>query len=79
MNLNDLGRLIILGGFALILLGGLFLVIGRVPLLKHLGHLPGDIRIEGENYSCFVPLVSMIIISALLSLALNIIIRLINH
>ncbi len=79
MTFNDLGRLIILAGIALILVGGLFLVIGRVPLLKHLGHLPGDIRIEGKNYSCFFPLVSMIIISLLLSLALNIVIRLINR
>jgi hypothetical protein len=79
MTFNDMGRLIILAGLALVLVGGLFLLIGRVPLLRHFGHLPGDIRLEGKNVSCFFPLVSMIILSVLLSLALNIIIRLINR
>jgi hypothetical protein len=79
MTLSDLGRLIILLGFVLIIVGGIFLAIGRAPLFRHFGHLPGDIRIEGENYSCFFPLMSMIVISLLLSLALNIVIRLINR
>ncbi|MBN1202742.1 MAG: DUF2905 domain-containing protein [Anaerolineae bacterium] len=79
MDLNTLGRIILLFGIALAVVGGLLMVFGRVPVLKHLGHLPGDIRVEREGFSCFFPLVSMLIISILLSLALNIILRLLNR
>ena len=50
---EHLGRLLlIVGGFIFLL--GLLLVLGdKVPLL---GRLPGDIRIERENASCFIPL-----------------------
>jgi hypothetical protein len=79
MDLNSLGRLVLLIGIALVVLGGMLIVFSRVPVLKHLGHLPGDIHLEGENYSCAFPLVSMLIISLLLSLALNLVIRLFNR
>ncbi len=79
MNLADLGRLIIVVGIGLVVLGGLFLLMGRVPGLNRFGNLPGDIRIERGNFSCFAPIVSMILLSLLLTLALNLIIRLINR
>jgi hypothetical protein len=79
MDLNSLGRLVLLIGIVLVVLGGMLIVFSRVPVLKHLGHLPGDIHVEGKNYACAFPLVSMLIISLLLSLALNLIIRLFNR
>ncbi len=79
MDLNTTGRLIIVLGVALLVLGGLLVLFSRVPVLKHLGHLPGDIRLEGEHFSCFFPLTSMILISLILSLVLNLIVRLLNR
>jgi hypothetical protein len=79
LDLNALGRLIIYLGIALVVLGGLLVLFSRVPVLKHLGHFPGDIRIESGNFSCFFPLTSMILISILLSLALSILFRLLNR
>jgi hypothetical protein len=79
MDLNTLGRLVLYLGIALVALGGLLMLFSRVPFLKNLGHLPGDIRLEGEHYSCFFPLVSMLIISILLSLGLNLLLRLLNR
>ncbi|NDJ77650.1 MAG: DUF2905 domain-containing protein [Chloroflexi bacterium] len=79
MDLNTVGRLVLIAGVGLVVLGGLLMLLSRVPVLKHLGHLPGDIRMEGENYSCFFPLTSMIIISVLLTLVVNIIVRLVNR
>lgn len=79
MDLNTTGRIIVGLGLALIVLGGLLLLFSRLPILKNLGNLPGDIRYQSENVSCFFPIVSMIIISILLSIALNIIIRLFNR
>ena len=63
----------------LAILGGILMVFARVPVLKHLGHLPGDIRYESGGVSCFFPIVSMIIISVLLSVGLNLLLRLLNR
>ncbi len=79
MELDQLGRLLLFIGGGIIILGGLFIVFSRIPILNQLGKLPGDIRIEGENFSCFAPIMSMIILSILLSLAINIIARLVNR
>ena len=54
-------------------LGRMLLVLGgKVPLL---GRLPGDIRIERENASCFIPLTTSLLLSLLLTLLLNILLR----
>lgn len=79
MDLNAIGRVILGVGLSLVILGLVLILVSRVPLFKYLGHLPGDIRIEGENVSCYLPLVSMLLISILLSLVLNIILRLLNR
>ncbi|WP_429884512.1 DUF2905 domain-containing protein, partial [Geoalkalibacter halelectricus] len=48
-----LGKTLILLGFLLILAGALLTWGGKIPLL---GRLPGDIRIERENFSLHFPL-----------------------
>ncbi|MBN1680623.1 MAG: DUF2905 domain-containing protein [Anaerolineae bacterium] len=79
MDLNILGRLIVFLGLGLVVLGGVLMLFARVPVLKNLGHLPGDIRYESGSLSCFFPIVSMIIISILLSVGLNLLLRLLNR
>ena len=74
-DFSDLGKLIVLAGAALLILGGMLWLMGKVPLL---GNLPGDIRFQRGNVSCFFPLATMIIVSVLLSLVLNIVIRLLR-
>jgi hypothetical protein len=64
-------------GALLILVGGLVWLLGRIGL--PLGGLPGDIHIEGERGSCYVPLASMIVLSLLLTIVLNVIVRLLNR
>lgn len=60
-----LGKLLILTGL-LLAVTGLFLTFGgKIPWL---GRLPGDIRIDRENFSFFFPLSTCILISLLLSL-----------
>lgn len=56
-----------------IILIGIFIVIAGVIIwlwgdkLKWLGKLPGDIRIEKENFSFYMPITTMIIISVVIS------------
>ncbi|MGM0642046.1 MAG: DUF2905 domain-containing protein [Thermotogota bacterium] len=59
-----------------IILGIVFILIGILwhfaPwLLNWFGKLPGDIRYEGENTTFFMPVVSMLIISVVLSFLLH--------
>ena len=79
MDLETIGRFLLFGGAGIAILGGLLLLASRVPGLNQLFNLPGDIHISGDNFTCVVPIVSMIILSVLLTLVANIIIRLINR
>lgn len=64
--LNQMGRLLIFAGIALVIAGGLAILAERVGI--HLGRLPGDIRIEGRRGSFYFPLVTCLLISAVLTL-----------
>ena len=77
MDLSSLGKGIVIVGVLLIVIGGLVWLLGRTNL--PLGRLPGDIRIEGENVSCYAPIVTMIILSLVLTVVLNIVVRLLNR
>ncbi len=62
---DSLGKLLILFGVVLVLLGGLLLLGGKIPFL---GRLPGDIVIRREHWSFYFPLTTSIVISILLTL-----------
>ena len=62
------------------LLGLIFLFIGGVLFLVDrfgipLGRLPGDIRIQRGNLTCFFPLATTILLSIILTVLLNLITR----
>jgi len=64
----SLGRTLIALGVLLVVLG-LFLTIGeKLPL--HLGRLPGDIYVRGKHTSFYFPIVTCLLLSVVLSLAL---------
>ena len=67
----EIGRIILVIGIVLVVIGGLAVLGVRLPF----GRLPGDIAIEGENGALYIPLGSMIVISVILTLVLNFFIR----
>jgi hypothetical protein len=69
----EMGRLLLILGLVIALVGLLILAVGRV--FPWLGNLPGDIRIERENFKLYFPLATMILLSVIGSIILNIIIR----
>ena len=79
MDLESIGRIMLVGGAVVAVLGGLFLIASRVPILNQLFNLPGDIRIETGSLSCFFPIVTMIILSVLLTIVANVVIRFLNR
>ncbi len=64
-----------------IIIAGVFIIIAGVIIyffhdkLQWIGRLPGDIRIEKENFRFYFPITSMIIFSVLFTLILVIIKR----
>lgn len=67
----ELSKLLITIGFGLVGVGLVVGVAARYPgLFSWFGNLPGDIRYESPSTLVFVPLTSMLVVSALLSGAL---------
>jgi len=64
-GMASLGKMLILSGVILALLGGLLLLAGKILFL---GRLPGDIVIRRERWSFYFPLTTSIVISILLTL-----------
>lgn len=66
----EIGRVLMIVGGTLFLLGLVFALTGR---FSWLGNLPGDIHWQRGSTSVYIPLTSMIVVSVLFSLLLNLI------
>ncbi len=64
--MTSISKLLIGIGLLFIIMGILTWVFGG--LFSWFGKLPGDIRIQGENYFIYAPITSMILISLILNL-----------
>ena len=65
LGLGSIGKLLILLGVFIILMGLLLLVGEKIPWI---GRLPGDIIIRKKNFTFYFPLATSIIISIILTL-----------
>jgi hypothetical protein len=65
--MQDVGRMLIVLGVVIALLGVIILFAGRVP---GLGRLPGDLHVERGNWTFYFPLGTSIVLSVLLTLVL---------
>ena len=66
--MGELGRILIVFGIVLVLLGAVFLLSPRVPFL---GRLPGDLLFRRGDTTVFVPLATSLILSLVISILLN--------
>ncbi len=71
--MQQLGKYIIIGGIILIVAGLIIYFAGNK--LNWLGRLPGDIRIERENFRFYFPVTTMILLSIIASAILYILRR----
>jgi ABC-type enterochelin transport system permease subunit len=70
LAIDSIGKSLILFGIVLIVIGSIFVLFGKIPWF---GRLPGDIVIKREGYTIYFPLVTMILLSAALTILFNII------
>lgn len=69
--MGDLGKVLILAGIVLIVAGFVVIVLGRANL--PLGKLPGDIVYRGKNSTIYFPLITCLLLSALLTVILYVV------
>ncbi len=67
------GKLLIILGLVIAAIGA---AIAWAPwLVSWFGRLPGDVRIEKEGGSFYFPIVSMIVVSIVLTIVMNVLFR----
>ena len=71
MGLEALGKLLIGGAVVLLVLGGLLFLLGRFGLDR----LPGDLVFKRDDFTLYIPIGLMILLSVVGTIVLNIIFR----
>ena len=70
---TNIGRVLIFLGLGLAGVGLLVVLLARVGI--RLFQLPGDIRLQGTSVTCFVPLATMLLLSLILTVVVNLVLR----
>ena len=65
------GKFLMIAGLIIVVVGIIFYFFH--DKLRWIGHLPGDIRIERENFRFYFPITTMILFSLLLTAIINLI------
>ena len=71
MSLEGIGKLLIGGAVVLLVLGGLFVLLGRFGLDR----LPGDLVFRRGSFTVYFPIGLMILLSVLATIVLNLFFR----
>lgn len=72
MELTQVGKLVAVAGVVLLVSGLLIMLAGRLPFL---GNLPGDVAFRRGNTTVYFPIVTMILLSIILTIVLNLLLR----
>ena len=73
MPTSDLGKILVAVGIVVLIAGVLLLLWPHIPLL---GHLPGDLSFSKGNTRVFIPIATTIVISLILTVVINVVLRL---
>ena len=65
------GKFLIVAGIIIVVVGIIFYFFH--DKLRWIGNLPGDIRVERENFRFYFPITTMILFSLLLTVIINVI------
>jgi len=72
MALESLGKLLIIIGVSVVMVGAFFMLLSKLPWF---GRLPGDIVIHREGWTIYLPITTMILVSLVLTIIMNFIFR----
>ena len=71
MGFEGIGKLLVAGAVVLLVLGGLFVLLGRFGVER----LPGDLVFKRGNLTVYFPIGLMILLSVVGTIVLNIVFR----
>ncbi len=66
--MGDIGRLLLVFGVLLVVIGGALMLFGRF-------HLPGDLTFKSGNVTVYIPLATSIVLSVVATIVLNLVFR----
>jgi Protein of unknown function (DUF2905) len=72
MAFGDVGKLLLIAGAVIAVLGGVILLLSRAGVTQ----LPGSVSVSGGNFSFFFPVAFCIVVSVVLTIVINVIVRL---
>ncbi|MHB8488417.1 MAG: DUF2905 family protein [Candidatus Dormibacteria bacterium] len=72
MALGDVGKLLLIAGAVILVLGGVLVLLTRLGVTQ----LPGSISVSSGNVSFFFPVAFCIVVSVVLTVVINLIVRL---
>ncbi len=64
----DAGRVLLIFGVLLVVIGGALMLFGRF-------HLPGDLTLRSGNATVYIPIATSIVLSIVLTVVLNLVFR----
>lgn len=64
----EVGRLLLVFGVLLVVIGGALMLFGRF-------HLPGDLTFRSDNTTVYIPVATSIILSVIATIVLNLVFR----
>lgn len=70
--MSEIGKVLLVVGLVLAAVGLVLVFADRIPFL---GRLPGDFLVKRKNFTVFFPLATMILLSIVLTILLNVFLR----
>lgn len=71
MALGDIGKLLLIAGVVIAVVGGVILLLTRAGVTQ----LPGSISVSGGNFSFFFPVAFCVVVSIVLTVVINLIVH----
>jgi hypothetical protein len=71
MALGDIGKLLLIAGVVIAVVGGVILLLTRAGVTQ----LPGSISVSGGNFSFFFPVACCVVVSIVLTVVINLIVH----
>lgn len=71
-NLETIAKWLLIGGVLLAAAGAVLWLLSRIPGIEK---IPGTITLEGKNFTVFIPLLASVVISIILTIGLNLLLR----
>jgi len=75
VDLTGLGKILLIFGGVIVIVGLLLVFSQHIPFL---GKLPGDIFVKKDNFSFYFPIVTFLIISIVLTIIINVVLYFLN-